>query len=91
MPTRPPLCKKVNTQSDSVPPTVLKEDTPFSTSTALDDLKLLQPLNRNRVDFAKVQRADPWLSELISYISSGEKQSSLCHLSSKVKNWVLSV
>ena len=69
MPTHPRLCKKVNTQSDSVPSTVLKEDIPFPTSTALDDSELLQPLNRNRVDFAKAQRADPWLSELISYVS----------------------
>ena len=83
MPTRPCLCKKVYTQSDSVPPTVLKEDIPFPTSTTLDDLKLLQSLDRNRVDFAKAQRADPWLSELISYISSGEIQSSLCCLSSQ--------
>ena len=47
MPTRPHLCKKVNTQSDSVPPTVLKEDISFPTSTALDDLELLHPLDRN--------------------------------------------
>ena len=39
----------------------------------------------------KAQHADPWLSELISYILSGEKQSSLSHLSSKDKNWVLNV
>ena len=37
MPTRPRLCKKVNTQSDSVPPNVLKEGIPFLTSTALDN------------------------------------------------------
>ena len=91
MPTRPHICKKVRAHSGSVPPTVTKEDIPFPASTALDDLELLQPLNQNRVDFAKAQRADPWLSELISYILSGETQSSLCHLSSKVKNWVLNV
>ena len=91
MTTQPRLCKKVHTQSDSVPPIVLKKDIPFPTSTALDDLELLQPLNQNGVDFAKAQRADPWLSELISYILFGEKQSSLCYLPSKVKNWVLNV
>ena len=85
MPTHPRLCKKVHSQSDSVPPTVVKEDKLFPT----DDIELLQPLNRNRVDFAEAQRADLWLSELIGYISSGEKQFSLCHLSSKVNNWVL--
>ena len=83
--------QEVRAHSDSVPPTVTKEDIPFPASTALDDLELLQPLNRNRVDFAKAQRADPQLSELISYILSGEQQSSLCHLPSKVKNWVLNV
>ena len=45
MPTHPRLCNKVNTQSDSLSPTVLKEDVPFPTSTALDDLELLQPRN----------------------------------------------
>ena len=68
MPAHPRLCKKVCGQSDSVLPTMLKEDIPFPASTALDDLELLQPLNRNRVDFAIAQCADPWLSKLISYI-----------------------
>ena len=72
MPTHPHICKKVRAHSDSVPPTVTKEDIPFPVSTALDDLELLQPLNRNRVDFAKAQRADPWLSELISHIVWGK-------------------
>ena len=58
MPTRPHICKKVRAHSDSVPPTVIKEDIPFPASTALDDLELLQPLNRNRVDFAKAQLAE---------------------------------
>ena len=82
MSTRPRLCKKVHTQSDSVPRTALKEDIPFPTSTALDALELLQPFNRNRVDFATAQCADLWLSELISYISSGKKNCPLfvtCH------------
>ena len=64
MPTNPCLCKKVHTQSDSVPPTVLKEYIPFPTSTALDDSEILQSLFLNRVDFAKAQCADHWLSEL---------------------------
>ena len=89
MPTHPHICKKVCAHSGSVPPTMTKEDIPIPASTALDDLELLQPLNRNRVDFAKVQHAAPWLSKLISYIWG--KQSSLCHLLSKVKNWVLNV
>ena len=72
VPTHPHICKKVRAHSDSVPPTVMKEDIPFPASTALDDLELLQPLNQNRVDFAKAQRADPWLSELISFLLSGE-------------------
>ena len=59
MPTHPHLCKKVRAHSDSVPPTVMKGDIPFPGSTAVDDLELLQPLNRNRVDFAKAQCADP--------------------------------
>ena len=41
----PRLCNQFHTLSDSVPPAVLKEDIPFPTSTALDDLELLQPLN----------------------------------------------
>ena len=73
MPTHPHICKKVCAHSGSVPPTVTKEDIPFPASTALDELELLQPLNRNRVDFAKAQCADLWLSELISYILPGEK------------------
>ena len=72
MPTRPHICKKVRAHSGFVPPTVTKEDIPFPASTALDDLELLQLLNRNRDDFAKAQCADPWPSKLISYILSGE-------------------
>ena len=45
MPTLLRLCKKVHTQTDSVPPTLLKVELPFTTSAALDDLKPLQPLN----------------------------------------------
>ena len=74
--------------SGYVPPSVLKEDIPFPTSTALDDLKLLQP---TELISQKAQCADSWLTEIISYILFGEKQSSLCHLSSEVKNWVLNV
>ena len=35
MPTRPHICKKVCAHSDSVPPTVTKEDIPFPASAAL--------------------------------------------------------
>ena len=72
---------------------MLKEDIPFPTSTALDDLELFQPLNQNKIDFAKARRADPWLSELINYISSGKNSLLfvICHLSSKVKNRAINV
>ena len=71
--------------------TVLIEDIHFLTSTSLDDLELLQPLNRNRVDFAKAKHASVAKRTNQLYISFDEKQSSLCYLISEVKNWVSNV